>query len=166
MLKTVRPWRPQDRDVVLALNAELQEHERTQRPCRRPGPEMTEAYVAAVEAQLARKGEDGVLFVAEGADGRVLGFATYFIDQDEPEQEPLHARIEDIVVAAPARWQGIGRALIAAACRFASMRGVGRVVLSVLTTNAEAIAAYRCLGFRPVLLTLKRMLDSDGQRAP
>ena len=36
MLKTVRRWRPQDRDAVLALNAELQEHERTRRPSRRP----------------------------------------------------------------------------------------------------------------------------------
>jgi RimJ/RimL family protein N-acetyltransferase len=47
---------------------------------------------------------------------------------------------------------------VVAACRFAGERGVQRVVLSVLTVNEEAAAAYAALGFQPVLLTLERWL--------
>jgi ribosomal protein S18 acetylase RimI-like enzyme len=158
MLRTVRPWRPQDRDAILALNAELQEHERARRPSRRLGAEMTEGYVRALEAELAREAEDAALFVAESTDGDVLGFATCFVVEDELERNPRQLRIEDVVVAEGARRQGIGRALVAAACRFAGERGVQRVVLSVLTVNEEAAAAYAALGFQPVLLTLERWL--------
>ena len=166
MLTTVRPWQPQDRDAVLALNAELQEHERARRPSRRPGPEMTEEYVAALEAELARKGEDGALFVAESSDGSVLGFASCFVVEDELEQSPRQLRIEDVVVAETARRQGIGRALVAAACAFARQRGVRRVVLSVLTVNREAEATYAALGFQPVLLTLERWLPTSEPGDP
>jgi ribosomal protein S18 acetylase RimI-like enzyme len=145
---------------VLALNAELQEHERTRRPSRRPGPDMTEDYVVALEAQLAAKGDDGALFVAEAVDGTVIGFATCFIDEDELEQKPRQLRIEDVAVTGNARRHGVGRALVAAACDFARERGIRRVVLSVLTTNDEATATYAALGFQPVLLTLERWLAS------
>ena len=65
-----------------------------------------------------------------------------------------------------ARRQGVGRALVAAACDFAHERGVRRVVLSVLTTNAEASATYAALGFQPVLLTLERWLPPEEPTAP
>ncbi len=166
MPTTVRPWQPQDRAAIVALNAELQEHERMRRPSRLPGPAMTEAYMAELEAHLARKGADGALLVAEDEGGQVLGFATCFVEEDELEQEPRLARIEDLVVAAPARRRGIARALVAEACRFARGRDAGRIVLSVLTSNVEAAAAYRRLGFRPFLVTLERSLAGDGQREP
>ena len=165
MLKTVRPWRPQDRDAVLALNAELQEHERARRPSRRLGLAMTEAYIAALEAELARKAEDGALFVAEARGGGVLGFVTCFVVEDELEQDPRHLRIEDLVVAVAARRRGIGRALVAAACGFARQRAVRRIVLSVLTVNAEAEATYAALGFPPALVTLERWLGPEDPAA-
>ncbi|MFL5336776.1 MAG: GNAT family N-acetyltransferase [Geminicoccaceae bacterium] len=166
MLNTVRAWRAQDRDAVLALNTELQEHERALRPSLRPGPAMTEAYVTALEARLARVGEDGALLVAEGPGGQVLGFATCFVDEDELEREPRLVRIEDVVVARAARRQGIARALLAEASRFAGRHGIRRVVLSVLALNAEAAAAYHAAGFRPVKLTLERWLDEEEAAAP
>ena len=158
MLRTVRPWRPQDREALLALNAELQEHERARRPSRRLGAEMTEGYTCSLEAELARKGEDATVLVAESGDGDVLGFASRFVVEDESERDPRQLRIEDVVVAEGARRQGIGCALVSAAFRFASERGVPRVVLSVLTSNEEAPATYAALGFQPVLLTLERWL--------
>lgn len=102
METVVRPWRAEDRAAVLALNAELQDHERALRPSLRPGAAITGAYVAALEARLARLGEDGVLLVAEAADGAVLGLATCFVATDELEQEQRLVRIEDLVVTGAA----------------------------------------------------------------
>jgi ribosomal protein S18 acetylase RimI-like enzyme len=151
---------------VVALTAELQEHERALRPSRRPGAEMKEGYVAAIEAALAEAKEDGALLVAEAADGGIVGFATCFVSKDTLEIEQPELRVEDLVVAQAARRRGIGRALVAAACRFAHARGIGRVVLSVLTVNTEAAAAYTALGFRPVLVTLEKDLRAGAGRTP
>ena len=151
---------------MLALNAELQEHERARRPSRRLGCEMTEEYVTALEAELARKAEDAVLFVAESSDGKVLGFASCFVVEDELEQDPRQLRIEDVVVAEAARRHGVGSALVTEACRFGGKRGVRRVVLSVLTVNEDAAATYAALGFQPVLLTLERWLPDADASAP
>jgi GNAT superfamily N-acetyltransferase len=155
MPATIRPWRPSDRPAVVALTAELQEHERALRPSRRPGAEMKEEYVAAMEAALADAGEGGALLVAEAADGRIVGYATGFVDKDTLELEQPEVRIEDLVVARGARRQGIGRALVASACRFARERAIGRVVVSLLAVNALASAAYAALGFRPMYVTLE-----------
>ena len=160
METVVRPWRVEDRCAVLALNAELQDHERALRPSLRPGAAITGAYVAALEARLARLGEDGALLVAEAADGAVLGLATCFVATDELEQEQRLVRIEDLVVTGTARRCGIGRALLAEAGRFARRRGIRRLVLSVLESNHEAAAAYHAAGVRPVNRTLERWLDA------
>ena len=160
METVVRPWRVEDRCAVLALSAELQDHERALRPSLRPGAAITDAYVVALEARLARLGEDGALLVAEAADGAVLGLATCFVATDELEQEQRLVRIEDLVVTGTARRCGIGRALLAEAGRFARRRGIRRLVLSVLESNHEAAAAYHAAGFRSVRRTLERWLDA------
>ena len=152
---TIRPWRPGDRPAVVALNAELQKHERALRPSRRPGAEMTEGYVAAVERDLAEAGPNGALLVAEAADGSVFGFVTCFVREDTLESVPAEVRIEDLVAARTARRRGVGRALVAAACRFARERKIARVAISALTVNAAAAAAYAALGFHPVLVKLE-----------
>lgn len=158
MAASIRAWAAPDRPAILALNAQLQEHERALRPSRRPGSVMTEEYVSALETRLAEKGEDGALLVAESGGGEVVGFATCFIDEDELEQNPRHLRIEDLAVAREFRRQGICRALVDASIAFAHERGVDRVELSVLTVNSDAAATYAALGFRPILVTLERML--------
>ena len=166
MPTTIRPWRPSDRPAVVALTAELQEHERALRPSRRPGAEMKEEYVAAMERALAEAKEDGALHVAEAADGRVLGFIACFVREDTLESVPLEVRIEELVVTRAARGRGVGRSLVAAACRFARGRKVARVVMSVLTVNRQAAAAYAALGFRPVLATLEKDLAAEPERPP
>ena len=153
----VRPWRPaDDRLAVLALNAELQEHERALRPSRVPGAEMTEAYVAELERRLAGGADEGALFVAEDGDGAVVGFAACFLDKDVLEVDPAEVRIEDLAVTAGARRRGIGRALVEAALGFARERQVRRVVIAALVVNEDALATYRALGFRPLYTRLER----------
>ena len=165
-LKAVRAWRPADRPAVLALNAELQEYERRIRPSRRVGAEMTEPYLAEIERRLAAKGDDAALLVAEDEAGGVIGFATCFVLDSDLEQEPREAVIEDVAVTAQARGRGVGRALIAAACRFARGRGAVRMELSVLTGNDVAAAGYAAMGFVPARQTLELPLnDPSGMAA-
>ncbi len=152
----VRPWRPADRPAVLALNAELQEHERAPRASRRPGADRTDGYVAALESALADDGQDGALFVAEAADGSgVVGFLACFVGEGELASDPRELTVHDLVVTARARRRGVGRRLLAAARAFAAERGIRRVVVSVLAANELAATAYRAMGLRPVALVLE-----------
>ena len=149
----IRPWRADDRPAVLALNAELQEHERALRPSRTPGAEMTEGYIGRLEARLDDEAQDGALFVAE-EDGRVVGFLCCFVDNDVLERVPREVFITDLVVTAAAQRRGVGRALVGAVRAFARDRGITRLVVTVLEVNEGAAAAYRALGFRPAARTL------------
>jgi ribosomal protein S18 acetylase RimI-like enzyme len=169
MQVTVRPWRADDRAAVLALNGELQEHERGLRPSLRPGAEMAEEYLADLEQQLARLGDDGALLVAERADGKVVGFATCFIRRSLLERDAPELVVEDLCVAAGTRRCGVGRALVEATAELAARRGIRRIELSVLTVNEGAAAAYARMGFAPVRLTLERLLpgpDPDAKLRP
>lgn len=146
----VRPWVPgRDRAAVVAMNAALQEHERARRPSRRPGAAMAEAHTADTERVLDEAGEAAAaLLVAEAPDGRLLGFAVVVEERDGLEAEPREARLRDLYVAPEARRAGVTRALVDAARAFARARSVRRMVVTALLANAEAVAAYRALGFR------------------
>lgn len=56
--------------------------------------------------------------------------------------------IEDVVVDAAARGQGVGRSLVEAAIAWASEQGADRVMLTSGPARLTARALYRCLGFR------------------
>ena len=155
-MPVVRPWRPADRLAVLALNAELQDHERALRPSRLPGAEMTEAYVAGLESRLVGGSDAGALYVAEDGEGSVIGLVACFVDKDALEVEPAEVVMEDLVVAAGLRRRGVGRALVEVALGFARERRVRRVVVSALVVNEDALATYRALGFRPLYTRLER----------
>ena len=162
METVVRPWRAEDRCAVLALNAELQDHERALRPSLRPGAAITGAYVAALEARLARLGEDGALLVAEAADGAVLGLATCFVATDELEQEQRLVRIEDLVVTGTARRCGIGRALLAAAEAAALASGRSLLVLDT-ETDSDGHRLYAACGWTEVGTIPGYALTTDGR---
>lgn len=119
---TVCVWRPDDRPVV-ALNAELQDHERVFRPSRRRGEEMTEGYVAGLEEELDDEENDGEVFVAE-EEGRVVGFVVCFVDEDQLESEPGEVVINDLIVTADARRRGVGGAAFCGRARHLAGRGV------------------------------------------
>lgn len=159
---TVRAWRSADRAALLALDAELRE-ERAPRPGRRPAPAVTEPYIAALETALDDEEGNGVLLVAETGERRLVGFLTCFVTRDGPEADRAEVTIHDLVVTRrpPRCRRGTGRLLVAAACRFAAVRGIRRVIVPTPAAHTVAAAAYRTLGFRPVAITLE--LDAtDG----
>ena len=81
-------------------------------------------------------------------DGTPAGLVNCFAGVSTFRARPL-LNIHDIVVSAPFRRRGIGRALLAAAEAGARARGCCKLTLEVLEGNARAIAAYRQAGFAP-----------------
>jgi ribosomal protein S18 acetylase RimI-like enzyme len=58
--------------------------------------------------------------------------------------------LEDLFVTAEGRGQGIGRALVIAACERARERGAARIELDTSESNSAAIALYEALGFSAI----------------
>lgn len=57
------------------------------------------------------------------------------------------AGISQVVVAADARRQGIGRQIVSASLRWARLRGARQAWLQVMAENQPAIALYQAMGF-------------------
>ena len=93
---------------------------------------------AAIPAKLAL--DDGLLFVAEGLDGAVLGTAMAGYDG---HRGWLYA----VAVDPRHRHRGIGRALVDRACAELAARGCGKVNLQVRDGNDAAAAFYEGVGF-------------------
>lgn len=86
---------------------------------------------------------DGDVLVAEAPDGRVAGYAAYWVVADEAE-------LGDLAVRPERRREGYGRALVEAVGRAARDRGAVTLFLQVREDNAAARELYREAGFRTV----------------
>ena len=118
--------------------------------------------------------EEGQVFVAEHADtedadaeqagevlGEVLGFVWVRLHTAPPV--PLFvprrwAEVDTLVVAERARHQGIGRALVGRAHRWAAEQGVAEVQVVAWEFNAAALGLYESLGYETARRTLWRAL--------
>ena len=85
-------------------------------------------------------GADHLVSAARAPDGVVLGVAAF-------QQIAEVADLNRVVVAASARGQGLGRALVAEGLAWAAERGAERMLLEVEWANEPALALYRGLGF-------------------
>src|SRR5690606_41891637 len=106
----------------------------------------------ADELQAIVDNPESVLFVAR-LDGRVVGsltLACYRIPTG------LKAWIEDVVVDADARGQGVGEALNRAAVAEAAHRGAKNVSLTSRSSREAANRLYQRLGFQPYETNLYR----------
>ncbi|MEO8478660.1 MAG: GNAT family N-acetyltransferase [Gemmatimonadota bacterium] len=132
----IRPARPDDVPVILALIEALAEYEW-----------MTDQCVATVEAL------DGTLFGDHPAaevllaeiDGAAVGFAL-FLHNYSTFLARRGIWLEDLFVRPEWRGHGIGRALLAHLARIAVTRDCGRLEWTVLDWNESAIGFYRRLG--------------------
>ena len=104
---------------------------------------------------------DQALFVAD-LDGAVCGLChvQLYDTPASPTLVPLRrAHIEDLVVEASRRRQGLGRRLLAAAGAWAHSRGAAELVLTVWQGNGDALRFYEALGYRTVSSVLARTLE-------
>jgi len=106
-------------------------------------PTTPAATLARVRAVLASNVADA--FVAEDAEGRVLGWAHVFA-APFLESGP-NAELGGLVVDESARGRGIGAALVARAESWTRERGIRKLCLRSNVVRTEAHAFYQKLGF-------------------
>jgi RimJ/RimL family protein N-acetyltransferase len=91
-----------------------------------------------------RRYPHAAVFVAETEEG-VVGRLSLARD---PHPASAHVADLGLMVAAPYRRRGIGRALLSRAVEWARQAGVRKLELHVFPHNAAAIALYESFGFR------------------
>jgi phosphinothricin acetyltransferase len=134
----IRPARPDDADGILPiLNHVIRDTAITF-----TSAEKTADYVR--QEIIDRK---GAYFVADRA-GRVMGFATYFQFRGGPGY--AHTMEHSIALAAEARGQGAGRALLDAVCAHARGQGAHSMWAGVSAENPAGVAFHARMGFEQV----------------
>ena len=94
--------------------------------------------------KAVRRYPNAAVFVAERDDGAIVGRLSLARDT-----HPASAHVADLglMVAADARRQGVGRALLEAAVEWARASGVRKLELHVFPWNEPAIKLYERFGF-------------------
>ena len=97
---------------------------------------------------------------AGGGPGAVLGWCAL----SHVSRRPVYAGVkeESVYVAAAARGQGIGRALLEAMCRESEAAGIWTLQTGIFPENATSIALHEACGFR-VLGVRERIGQHDGR---
>ncbi len=103
-----------------------------------------EAYVAGSMSDLFHSPEGGRLWIAERADGTVVGSIGITRDSDEI------ARLRWYIMLASVRGLGVGRRLIEQAMEFVRERGYEHVWLSTVSGLEASAHLYRSVGFELV----------------
>lgn len=130
---------------MTALWIELTRHHAALDPHFALRPQAAAEARRLIEAQL--RDPDTAILVA-GDPGAIFAFAIACVRRAPPiHPETCRAEITDLYVAPARRRGGWGRALVAAATRFASERGAERVEVHVSPRNPEAQAFWRAEGY-------------------
>lgn len=140
----IRTARPDDAGWIAALAPRL--HEFGPPPWREVSA-MDAAVRAGLVHELVQPTAGSAIFAAEDPAGTPLGFVSLRTDPDYFSGEPV-GHVTDIVVARPGEGRGVGRALLAAAERWAEGRGYPWLTLHVFAGNDRARRVYEQAGYR------------------
>ncbi len=140
----IRPAGLEDSDWIIALAPRL--HDFGPPPWRERAA-MDEAVKEDQARLLANLAPGSAIFAAINADGNPLGFVTLRTDRDYFTGEPA-GHVVDIVVAREAEGRGVGRALLAAAERWAKEAGYPWLTLNVFAGNERARRVYEQAGYQ------------------
>ena len=120
-----------------------------------------DARLAALRRDLQRHFDHSppgsFCFVCETDDGTPAGFIVLQLLTDLFSGHP-NCHISDLMVAPPFEGQGLGRALIGFAERFAREHRCERLTLSVFPANERARALYDSAGFTTDLVRMAKPL--------
>jgi L-amino acid N-acyltransferase len=149
---TIRLYREEDRTAILELAGRLAIGIA---PWRSPEG-MVSAARGWAEASIAGIGPERAVFVAEGLEGRILGFASV-ARQVEFTGEP-QAYVGELAVADAAEGNGIGQALLAAIETWTRSQGLSFIVIDTGAGNTRARRFYGRNGFVEEGVRLTKLL--------
>ncbi len=148
----VRPFVAADRAFVLSLAPRLVIGIAPWRD-----PEKMLATVREwLNGSIENHGEKTMVFVAEGAQGEPLGFAT--VSHARHFTGVGQAYIGELAVSEAAQGRGVGQALVEACEQWAREQGYGFLSLDTGAANARARGFYRHLGFQEEDVRLVKVL--------
>jgi GNAT superfamily N-acetyltransferase len=145
---------PDDRDFVLTTARRLSDFGP---PPWRTAEEVVEGEARTLRAYFELPPPRTILFVAEDADRRALGFAylqtlrDYFTDEE-------HGHVGILAVTKEAEGRGAGGALLDAAEVWSRGLGFRKLTLNVFSGNAHARRVYERRGFEAESLRYVRRL--------
>ncbi len=143
----IRPAAPQDYEALLPLFEDIDAQHRQRHPERfqKPsGPARERDFLLAALAD-----EHAGFFVAE-ADGELVGHVHVIVRETPPLpifKPRRFANIDEIVVKAAYRGQGVGHLLMEQAETWAKAQGAIAIELGVYEFNQAAQEFYRSLGY-------------------
>lgn len=144
MTVAIRPARPGEAPLVLALIRELADYERLAHEV-----DATEAGIAAALFAPAPRAHCDLAWRAGEEGDEPVGFALWFYTFSTFRgRHGIH--LEDLYVRPAERGRGAGRALLAGLARRCAAEGLPRLEWSVLDWNAPALDFYRRLGAAPM----------------
>jgi GNAT superfamily N-acetyltransferase len=150
----IRQARSEDRDFVAEMVPSLLASSS-------PAWPDTEALAPGFRQLLAQAISDqsrrSTVLIAETADAKPLGFISLKVREDPAGIERAH--VADLAVTDSARRTGVGTALMKAAESWARDLGMGLLSLDVWSSNENALAFYRHLGFSAESVCLIKRLD-------
>jgi GNAT superfamily N-acetyltransferase len=143
---TVRPVRPDDVPVLVALVRELAEYEKALEEVRLTEEQLHDRLFGEAPAlfgHVAVTGDDGA------APGEVVGLALWFLNFST--WRGTHGiYLEDLYVRPRHRGAGLGRELLRTLAALCVERGYSRLEWSVLDWNTPSIEFYRAAGAVPM----------------
>ena len=153
MSHTIRRFRPDDRDKVIAFAATLPEHDLLflSRDVREP--RVVAAWLDAIEAGLIDS------LVAE--DGEAI-VATAALVHD-PLSWSAHVGEVRLLVAGGRRGSGLGSDLLQGIFMIADARGLAKLTARMTVDQTGSIALFEGVGFRAEAMLKDQVRGTDGQ---
>ena len=108
---------------------------------------MVKADINHLTKALQADDKNDVMFIAEDASNKPLGFVRVNIQTDYFTNEE-HAHVNDIVVTGEAEGKGIGKLLLAKADEWAKAKGARWITLNVFDENSRAKKVYEKAGYK------------------
>jgi ribosomal protein S18 acetylase RimI-like enzyme len=155
----IRPVRPDDAGWIIALAPRMHEFGP---PRWRELSLMDDAVAEQWARELASPTPGSTILVAEDASGAAQGFVWLKAEQDY-FSDLVAGHVVDIAVAREGEGRGVGRALLAAAERWAEDAGYPWLTLHVFEGNDRARHLYEKMGYE---VEWTRMLKRVSPRSP